>query len=400
MKSIEEKMAILERGVVNITEREELKAKLAKGKPLIVKLGVDPTAADLHLGFTVVLRKLRQFQDMGHQAVLLIGSFTAQVGDPTGRDKTRPQITEEQVLKNAEHYLEQASRVVDKDKLIIRYNGEWFSKMTFKEVIALLSKATLARTLERDDFQKRFQSNLPIHMHEFVYPLMQGYDSVVLKADVELGGNDQTFNLMVGRDLQREEGMEPQVCITMPLLEGLDGVRKMSKSYGNYVAIADPPNEKVGKLMSVNDELMFKYLELLTDVPMEQIAEWRKGVKDGTVHPMTVKKAMAHAITEIYDGKEAADAAIANFEQVFSKKELPEDIPEYKLKEGGIPELDLLELMVETKLAPTKSEARRIIQQGGVTCDGEKVTGFNLTMPKADSFILKVGKRKYLKVIR
>lgn len=254
--------------------------------------------------------------------------------------------------------------------------------------------------LERDDFQKRFQANLPIHMHEFVYPLMQGYDSVVLKADVELGGNDQTFNLMVGRDLQREAGQEPQVCLTMPLLEGLDGVRKMSKSYGNYVAIADPPNEKVGKLMSVNDELMFKYLELLTDIPMEQIAEWRKGVKDGTVHPMTVKKAMAHAITEIYDGKEAADAAIANFENVFSNKEIPDDIPEYKLKEGGVPELDLLELLVENKLAATKSEARRVIQQGGVTCDGEKVTGFNLTMPKADSFILKVGKRKFLKVIR
>ena len=210
MRSVEEQMAILERGAMTITEREELKTKLAKGKPLTVKLGVDPTAADLHLGFTVVLRKLRQFQDLGHQAVLLIGSFTAQVGDPTGRDKTRPQITEEQVLKNAEHYLEQASRILDRDKLIVRYNGEWFSKMTFKEVIALLAKSTLARTLERDDFQKRFKENLPIHMHEFVYPLMQGYDSVVLKADVELGGNDQTFNLMVGRDLQREEAQLEQ----------------------------------------------------------------------------------------------------------------------------------------------------------------------------------------------
>ena len=400
MKSVEEQMKIIERGAVSITERSELREKLAKGRPLIVKLGVDPTAADLHLGFTVVLRKLRQFQDLGHNAILLIGSFTAQVGDPTGRDKTRPQISEEQVMQNAAHYIEQASRVLDREKLTVRYNGEWLAKMTFKEVIKLMSQTTLARTLERDDFQKRFRENLPIHLHEFVYPLMQGYDSVELKADVELGGNDQTFNLLMGRDLQREAGQEAQVTLTMPLLEGLDGVRKMSKSYGNYVGIAEPPDEKVGKLMSVNDELMFKYLELLTDIPLEQIAAWRQGVKDGSVHPMTVKKAMAHAITEIYDGKEAADAAIANFEKVFSNKELPSDIPEYKLPEGGVPELDLLELLVEQKLAPTKSEARRVIQQGGVTCDGEKVTGFNLTMPKAESFILKVGKRKYLKIIR
>jgi len=397
--NIDQQLSMIERGMVALIERSELREKLARGTPLRVKLGVDPTAADLHLGFTVVLRKLRQFQELGHQAVLIIGSYTAQVGDPSGRDKTRPQLTEEQVLANAEQYLSQACRILDRDRLEVRYNGEWFSRMGFMDVIRLLAKTTVARTLEREDFAQRMQAGTAIHLHEIIYPLMQGYDSVMINADVELGGNDQTFNLMVGRDLQRDAGQAPQVCLTMPLLEGLDGVRKMSKSYGNYVGIADPPNDMFGKLMSLSDGMMWKYFELLTDVPLEQVHAWQAGVKTGSAHPMEIKKTLAGTIVAQYHGGDAATAARAAFERVFSQHALPDEMPDYTLREGG-PELDVVRILTEAKLAPSASEARRLIQQGAVSIDDAKVSALRVPLPAAASFVVRAGKRRFLRVMR
>ncbi len=397
--NVDQQLTVIERGMVALTERNELREKLARGTPLRVKLGGDPTAADLHLGFTVVLRKLRQFQDLGHQAVLIIGSYTAQVGDPSGRDKTRPQLTEAQVLANAEQYLTQACRILDRARLEVRYNGEWFSRMGFMDVIRLLAKTTVARTLEREDFAQRMQAGTAIHLHELIYPLMQGYDSVMINADVELGGNDQTFNLMVGRDLQRDAGQAAQVCLTMPLLEGLDGVRKMSKSYGNYVGIADPPHDMFGKLMSLGDALMWKYFELLTDVPLEQVHAWQAGVKAGTQHPMEIKKTLAGTIVAQYHGAAAATAARAEFERVFSQHALPEEMPDYTLSEAGA-ELDLVKVMLAAKLAPSASEARRLIQQGAVSIDETKVSALRVPLPAAASFVLRAGKRRFLRVTR
>lgn len=385
--------------MVALVERGELREKLLRGAPLRVKLGVDPTAADLHLGFTVVLRKLRQFQELGHQAVLIIGSYTAQVGDPSGRDKTRPQLSEAQVLANAEQYLSQACRVLDRARLEVRYNGEWFSRLGFMDVIRLLAKTTVARTLEREDFAQRMQAGTAIHLHELIYPLMQGYDSVMLNADVELGGNDQTFNLMVGRDLQRDAGQAPQICLTMPLLEGLDGVRKMSKSYGNYVGITDAPHDMFGKLMSIGDDLMWKYFELLTDVPLEQVGAWQAGVRAGNAHPMEIKKTLAGTIVAQYHGSDAATAARAEFERVFSQHALPDEMPEYTLREGGA-ELDVVRVLIEAQLAPSTSEARRLIQQGAVSIDEVKVSALRVPLPAAASFVLRAGKRRFLRVTR
>ncbi len=328
MIDIDKQLEIIKRGSVALCEEAELIEKLKKNKPLRVKLGVDPTAADLHLGFTVVLRKLRQFQDLGHQAVLIIGSYTAQVGDPSGRDKTRPILSEDDVLKHAEEYLLQAGKILDLQKLEVKYNGDWFKKMSFIDVIKLLSKTTVARTLERDDFSKRFAAGTPIYLHEMIYPLMQGFDSVQIDADVELGGTDQTFNLMVGRDLQRNDNQEPQICITMPLLEGLDGVQKMSKSYGNYIGISELPKEIFGKIMSISDELMYKYFELLTNVPLSELEKMKAAMNDGTQHPMEIKKRLAKEIIVQYYDEDSATQACAEFEQIFSKGKLPDDMPE------------------------------------------------------------------------
>lgn len=399
MKSIDEQINIIKRGAVQICEEDELREKLKKKSPIRVKLGVDPTAGELHLGFTVVLRKLRQFQDLGHQAVLIIGSYTAQVGDPSGRDKTRPQLSEEDVIANAKFYLEQAGKVLNLDTLEVCYNGDWFKKMNFLDVITMLSKSTVARTLEREDFSNRYSSGTPIYLHEFVYPLMQGYDSVMVKADVELGGTDQTFNLMVGRDLQRDAGQEPQVCITMPLLEGLDGVRKMSKSYGNYVGISDDPKDMFGKLMSISDELMWKYYELLTEIPLEKITEMKKGVANEKIHPMDIKKNLAINIISQYYDEETAKNARAAFEKVFSKGNLPDDIPELNLpaKES---ELNFIKILTETKMAPSGGEVRRLIKQGAVSIDGEKISDLTIPLPDKEEFVIKVGKRRYLKIIK
>ena len=399
MKSIDEQINIIKRGAVQICEENELREKLKKNVPLRVKLGVDPTAGELHLGFTVVLRKLKQFQDLGHQAVLIIGSYTAQVGDPSGRDKTRPQLSEEDVIANAKLYLEQAGKVLNLDTLEVCYNGDWFKKMNFLDVITMLSKSTVARTLEREDFSNRYSSGTPIYLHEFVYPLMQGYDSVMVKADVELGGTDQTFNLMVGRDLQRDAGQEPQVCITMPLLEGLDGVRKMSKSYGNYVGISDDPKDMFGKLMSISDELMWKYYELLTEISLEEMAKMKSGVTNGKIHPMDVKKNLAINIISQYYDEEIAKNARAAFEKVFSKGNLPDDIPEFNLPAGET-ELNFIKILTETKMAPSGGEVRRLIKQGAISIDGEKISNLTIPLPDKEEFVIKVGKRRYLKIIK
>ena len=399
MKSIDEQIKIINRGVVQICEENELREKLKKIIPLRVKLGVDPTAGELHLGFTVVLRKLRQFQDLGHQAVLIIGSYTAQVGDPSGRDKTRPQLSEDQVIANAKFYLEQAGKVLNLDTLEVCYNGDWFKKMNFLDVITLLSKSTVARTLEREDFSNRYSAGTPIYLHEFVYPLMQGYDSVMVKSDVELGGTDQTFNLMVGRDLQRDAGQEPQVCITMPLLEGLDGVRKMSKSYGNYVGISDDPNDMFGKLMSISDELMWKYYELLTEIPLQVISEMKDGIANEKVHPMDVKKNLAINIISQYYDEEVAKNARAAFEKVFSKGNLPDDIPELNLPAEET-ELNFIKILTEAKMAPSGGEVRRLIKQGAVSINGEKISDLSIPLPEKNEFVIKVGKRRYLKIIK
>ncbi len=399
MKPIDEQIKIINRGVVQICEEKELREKLKKNIPLRVKLGVDPTAGELHLGFTVVLRKLRQFQDLGHQAVLIIGSYTAQVGDPSGRDKTRPQLSEEDVIANAKFYLEQAGKVLDLEKLEVCYNGDWFKKMNFLDVITMLSKSTVARTLEREDFSNRYSSGTPIYLHEFVYPLMQGYDSVMVKADVELGGTDQTFNLMVGRDLQRDAGQSPQICITMPLLEGLDGVRKMSKSYGNYIGVSDIPNEMFGKLMSISDELMWKYYRLLTEIPLDKISEMEKGIENSEIHPMDVKKNLAiNIISQYYDHNIALNAR-AEFEKVFSKGNLPDDIPEVKLS-AEEKELNFIKILTENKMAQSGGEVRRLIKQGAVSIDGEKVSEISIPRPDKKEFVIKIGKRRYLKIIR
>lgn len=398
MMPVDEQLNVIRRGTVAILEESELRAKLQRGKPLRVKLGVDPTAADLHLGFTVVLRKLRQFQDLGHQAILIVGSYTAQVGDPSGRDKTRPMITEEDVLENATHYLVQAGKILDLKTLEVRYNGEWFKTMSFIDVIKLLGKTTVARTLEREDFAQRHAAGTAIYLHEMVYPLMQGYDSVAIKADIEMGGNDQTFNLMVGRDLQRDAGQEPQVCLTMPLLEGLDGVRKMSKSYGNYVGITDAPADMFGKIMSIGDALMWKYFELLTDVPMADVTAWRNGIAQGTVHPMETKKRLAAEIVAQYHGADEGVKARAEFERVFSGHDIPEDVPEYRLDDGAAGELDVVQLLVSSGLMPSKSEARRLVAQGGVEVDDTRVGGPTCPMPAKNEFIVRAGKRKFLRV--
>ncbi|MCX7848272.1 MAG: tyrosine--tRNA ligase [bacterium] len=399
MRSVEEQLKVIRRGVVQICEEGELREKLARGKRLRVKLGVDPTAADLHLGFTVVLRKLRQFQELGHQAVLIIGTYTAQVGDPSGRDKSRPQLAEETVMANAEKYLAQAGKVLDLSRVEVRYNGEWFKGMKFMDVIKLLAKSTVARMLEREDFSGRVSAGVPIYLHEIVYPLMQGYDSVVVGADVELGGSDQTFNLMMGRDLQRDAGQEPQVCITMPLLEGLDGVRKMSKSFGNYVGINEAPKEMFGKIMSVSDEMMWKYYELVTDVALEEIEEMREGVTEGGLHPMEVKKRLAGEIVRMYHGEGAAREAREEFERVFSAREVPSEMREVRVVPDGEGRIDVVGLLVKNGLASSNGEARRLIGQGAVELGGERVKELRVVAPREGEVVLRAGKRRFLRVI-
>lgn len=399
MLSPVEQLKIIKRGVVEIIQEDELLEKLKesfiKGKPLRVKAGFDPTAPDLHLGHTVLLNKMRQFQELGHEVIFLIGDFTGMIGDPTGKSETRRALTKEEVMKNAETYKEQVFKILDPEKTIIDFNSRWLEPLTGKDMIFLAAKYTVARMLERDDFAKRYESGKPISIHEFMYPLLQGYDSVALKADVELGGTDQKFNLLVGRDLQREYGFRPQTVITLPLLEGLDGVNKMSKSLGNYVGITEPPKEIFGKLMSISDDLMLKYYELLSELSLEDLEKLKEDIKSGKKHPLEAKKELAMEMVRRFHSQEDAIKARKEFEEVFSKHGLPEEMPEYLLKE----EKNLVDILYEASIVSSKSEGKRMIQQKAVEINGEKILDINFKVSPDGEKVVKVGKRKFLKII-
>lgn len=400
--SIDKQMELIKRGAIEIIPEDELRTKLKKsqetGVPLRLKLGLDPTAPDIHLGHAVVLRKLRQFQDLGHEVIIIIGDFTASIGDPSGRSVTRPLLTQEEIEKNAKTYAEQYCRVLDAEKTRVVFNSEWLGKLDFAGVIRLAAKVTVARVLERDDFTTRLSEGRPIGLHEILYPVCQAYDSVALKSDVELGGMDQKFNILMGRDLQREFGQEPQIAIFMPILVGLDGLQKMSKSLGNYVGITEPAGEMFGKLMSIPDDVMPQYFELCTNVPMPEVREIEAGMLSGRIHPMDAKKRLAREIVTIYHSKEAAQAAQAEFEHVFSNREIPTDIegvkvPASAVKEGKVWIVRLLKDLAG--FASTNSEARRLIEQGGVTLDGEKITNPNAELKLKSGQVLRAGRLKF-----
>lgn len=388
-------LAIIKRGADELILDADMRKKLESGRKLRIKFGLDPTAPDLHLGHTVVLNKMRQFQDLGHTVIYLIGDFTSMIGDPSGRNATRPPLTREQIESNAKTYFTQASLVLEPEKTEIRYNSEWSDPLGARGMIELASRWTVARMLERDDFTKRFHGNIPISVHEFLYPLMQGYDSVALKADVELGGTDQKFNLLVGRELQKQYGQEPQCILTMPLLEGLDGVEKMSKSKNNYVGITDKPAEMFGKLMSITDVMMWKYIELLSFQSLEVIAGWKRDVEGGR-NPRDIKVAFAQEIVSRFHSAAAADAALIDFDARHHGG-IPEDIPDVSLDcvEGV---LGIAQILKQAGLTPSASEAVRMIQQGGVKLDGEKISDKALTLGKGVTFVAQVGKRKFARV--
>jgi len=385
---------ILTRGVVEVLVKNDLNEKLKSGRKLRIKLGIDPSGKDLHIGHMVVIKKLKEFQDLGHQIVLLFGNFTGQIGDPTGKMEGRAIKSKQELEKNAEKYLDQVKIFLDIEKVEVRWNADWLEKLNFADVVHLASCFTVAQMMERDMFQDRVKKNIPIAMHEFMYPLMQGYDSVALNADLELGGTDQTFNLLAGRVIQKAYGQVPQDILTVPILEGLDGVKKMGKSENNYIAVDDDPKNMFGKIMSIPDNLILKYFELATNVPFEEIKKYEKALKEGE-NPMDIKKTLGKEIVKIYHSPEDANVAEAAFVNQFSKNELPEDIEE---KTIDAKEINLVELIVNEKLAPSKSEARRLIEQGGVKVDQEKVTDVNHTLDLHNEKLLQVGKRKFLKV--
>lgn len=402
-KPVEEQLAYLKKGVAEIVPEAELRAKLEKslktGKPLRVKLGVDPTAPDIHLGHTVVIRKLKHFQELGHTAVFLIGDFTAMVGDPTGQSETRPPLAREQVNANAETYLEQVFKILDREKTEIRYNSEWLEKLTSYDIVRLCAKYRVARMLEREDFRKRITEQQPISVHEFLYPLLVAYDSVVLEADVELGATEQKFNLLIGREIQREYNQELQIAVMMPILVGLDGQRKMSKSLGNYVGITEPPVEMFGKMMSIPDELMWSYYELVTDRTPAEIEELKNEVASGKLHPMDAKMRLAEEVVSGFHGPDAGRKAAENFQRVFRDRQAPEEAPVQRTSTG--PAKKLTALLVELRLAPSKSEAERLIKQKGVEIDGTLVEDARLEMDlsKPREFLIRAGKKKFLRLI-
>lgn len=397
--SIDEQLRTIKSGVSQLTPESALVDKLKSGKSLRIKLGVDPTAPDLHLGHAVPLRKLRQFQDLGHTVVLIIGDFTALIGDPSGRNTMRPPLTPEQVEENAATYIEQAFHILDPDKTELRHNSEWLSALGFAEILALASRFTVARILERDDFSKRYNEQKPISLHEFLYPMAQAYDSVAIKADVEIGGTDQLFNLLAGRELMEKEGMEPQVVLTLPLLEGTDGVQKMSKSYGNYIGLTDEPSDMFGKVMSIPDGLMPTYYRLATAVPIKEIESLEAALTAGEAHPNKAKRRLAAEIVAIYYGTEAAIAAENDFDRVFKHHDAPEDMPEYAADLSG--DVYLPGLMVDSGLTNSNGEARRFIDGGGVKINGEAVDSKCYEMPgeSLKDAVLQVGKRKFVRLI-
>lgn len=399
--TIDEQISYLKKGAVDVIREEDLRAKLKKsqktGKPLRVKYGADPTAPDLHLGHTIVIRKLKAFQDLGHTAIYLIGDFTAMIGDPSGRNAARPPLSREQVAENAKTYHEQVFKILDPDKTEIRYNSEWFDRFGAADFIRLASQTTVKQILERDDFQKRMAEEKPISLHELLYPLVQGYDSVALEADVELGGTDQKFNLLSGRNLQRESGQEPQAILTTPLLEGLDGVQKMSKSLGNYIGIDEPAGEMFGKVMSISDNLMWRYYELLTDLNVDEINALREACESGAENPRNAKVALAKLIIRDFHSEQAAAEAEEEFNRRFVKKEIPDEIEEKLLTEN---EVEITELLVKVGLAQSKGEAKRLVSQGGVKVNKEKVINpqAEIKLDEKSEIILQVGKRNFLKI--
>ncbi|MDX1584128.1 MAG: tyrosine--tRNA ligase [Thermoanaerobaculia bacterium] len=398
-----EELDLLTKGTIDLIETEELRRKLAeskrKGKPLVVKTGFDPTAPDIHLGHTVVIRKMRHFQQLGHRVIFLIGDFTGMIGDPSGKKATRPALSDEEIAANAETYKQQIFKILDPEETEIRFNSEWLLELGSVGMVRLASHYTLARLLERDDFSKRFKDHEPIAMHEMLYPLAQGYDSVALEADVELGGSDQLFNLLVGRDLMREYGLAPQVVMTMPLLEGLDGVEKMSKSLGNYIGIEEDPDSMFGKVMSISDDLMWKYYELCTDLLPADVASIRERVESGERHPMEAKRELAKMIIEDFHDRNAAEKADSEFRKIFSRKELPSDLEEKTLDASDEPE-SLAKILSAAELTSSNSEARRMIAQGAVTVDDERIDDPKavLEVGTGRSYVIKVGKRRFARV--
>jgi tyrosyl-tRNA synthetase len=412
--SVEEQMSVIKRGASEVISEDQLKEKLAQSikedRPLVIKAGFDPTAPDLHLGHTVLIHKMKQFQDLGHDVVFLIGDFTGMIGDPTGKNETRPALTLEQVAENATTYQKQIARILDIDKTRIEFNSKWMSPMSSSDMIQLAARYTVARMLERDDFHKRYHEQRPISVHEFLYPLIQGYDSVELKADVELGGTDQKFNLLVGRDLQKEYGISPQVVIMMPLLEGTDGVNKMSKSLGNYIGIDDPASEIFGKTMSISDEMMYKYYELLSERSLDDIRALRAEVESGVLHPMEAKKRLAHELAARYHGSDSADEARAGFEGQFSKGEEPEDMEIFELpddlatsmfaeSDAALANMPLIgKIAGLAGAASSSAEGVRLVKQGAVSIDGEKVGKDGVSIKKGSEYVFKVGKRRYFRL--
>ncbi len=392
---------VIKRGIAELIDEKELKEKiidsLKNKKPLKIKAGFDPTAPDLHLGHTVLIQKLKQFQDLGHDVYFLIGDFTGMIGDPTGKSETRKALTKEEVEKNAETYKSQIFKILDKEKTKVVYNSQWCSKLSASDLIKLAASMTVARMLERDDFSKRFNSNKPISIHEFLYPLIQGYDSVALQADVELGGTDQKFNLLVGRELQKREGQRPQSVLMMPILEGLDGVNKMSKSLGNYVGITDEPNDMYGKIMSISDELMWRYYELLSDRHMDEIKQMKIDVESGSLHPKKAKEMLAFEITARFHDEDKAKAAAKYFEEMFKKKDIPDDLKEidYDVENDSV---WLCQLLKDISFVKSTSEARRMIKSNAVSVDSAKITDESINLDKGKSYIIKVGKKKIAKV--
>jgi len=403
MQPVEEQIRIIAKGASEIISMNDLRSKLEKsqetGVPLIMKLGLDPTAPDIHLGHAVVLRKIKQFQDLGHKAVIIIGDFTGMIGDPTGKSKMRKQLTRKEVIKNARTYETQIFKILDREKTEIRFNSEWLSKLDFTDVILLASKCTVARMLERDDFQKRFQEHESIGVHEFFYPLMQGYDSIELKADIELGGNDQRFNILMGRNLQKDYGQESQVALFMPILEGMDGIEKMSKSLGNYIGINEEPNDIYGKVMSIPDNLIARYFELATDIHPDELTVIKKELTSGNVNPRDFKMRLAMEITALYYGHEKAVLAEEHFKLVFQRREMPDNIPEYEIPAdiSDSDGIDIVKLLVSAGFCSSNSEARRLISQGAVKVNGNRIDTFK-TADLCDGDIIQAGKMKFIRI--
>lgn len=396
----EEQLKILKRGTVEIISEDDLLAKLRKGRTLRVKLGVDPSAPDIHLGIAIVLRKLRQFQDLGHQAILVVGDFTGMIGDPSERKKTRPMLTREEIERNVATYKDQYGKILDPAKTKVVFNSEWLAPLKFEDIIKLGAKTTVARVLERDDFANRLKAGIPIFLHELMYPLCQAYDSVKLQADVELGGTDQKFNNLMGRDLQREFGQEPQVVLLTPLLVGVDGVEKMSKSLSNAIGITDPPAEMYGKVMSIPDHLIEHFMEYCTEIPVEEVKGADRGLQDGSMHPRDAKARLAREIVKMWHGPAAAAEAERQFERVFVDKDAPENIPDAalssdELKQGRV---RLIKLLVLAGLAESNSEARRLISQGGVSINGDRINDVDADVPVKDGAVLRVGRRRFARI--